>query len=73
MAKTFMQMAGEAMAAVPSVSLEEARQRVRDMMGETGKAEGRSRSPPELCRCARTGSCPRRTGSRASRTAGRWS
>ena len=53
MAKTFMQMAGEAMAAVPSVSPEEARQRLQDdpntllidvrdlaMMQETGMAEG---------------------------------
>ena len=53
MAKTFMQMASEAMSAVPSVSPQEARQRLQDhpnavlidvrdldMMGETGMAEG---------------------------------
>ena len=53
MAKTFMQMASEAMAEVPSVSPEEARQRLQDapntllidvrdldMIRETGMAEG---------------------------------
>jgi rhodanese-related sulfurtransferase len=53
MAKTFMQMASEAMAEVPSVSVQEARQRLQDnpntllidvrdldMIRETGMAEG---------------------------------